>query len=425
MGKSVRRSAIILSLVVLMALMWVAAASASSATNAQVTPGFTTRTVWDSAQVAVYKLPYGVNHNGAIHMEVQFKPNWADLDIYLLNSDFSTLSEEEGYMAAFTGREVIDFAITGAGGILNKTIETDPYSGEQTMVGDPYYVVIVAFNDTARYQVWGYYPQIDLEVGPSTTNQWNYYLQPFRMPAKKTAWKKISGAIYGYPYDFKPTSLGEGVCELEWPADVAAKTVSDDISMGLMPANLEQYLYGGAFWDTIFEDYGDGNWLPPAIDATRYGLHDTFTVQDGGYAAPQKMLHYVPSVYLIASDPAMGPFAEPKLGTRRMGYKATIVYPENLRLVSGTSRVRAGGRATIRGSFALNAAWAAGAKVTIQRQTAAGWAKVKTVTVGATGKWTAKFYPRATTKYRAMATGDPVTGLATEYSVLKRILVTR
>jgi hypothetical protein len=122
----------------------------------------------------------------------------------------------------------------------------------------------------------------------------------------------------------------------------------------------------------------------------------------------------------------MGPFAEPKLGTNRMGYKATIVYPENLRLISVTPRVRAGGMATIKGTFALNTAWApVGTEVTIQRQTTAGWAKVKVVKVAADGKWTARFIPRATAKYRAMATGDPVSGLATEYSILKRIRVTR
>lgn len=418
MGKSVRRTATVFILVAFVVLLIAASASASSVSNKQLTPGMTTRTIWDSSQVAVYKLPDGVNHNGHIHFELTWKPGWADLDIYLLDQDFSTLSEEMGYMAAFYGREVIDYKVQN---VSNKTIETPPY-GDPYMVGDPYYVAVVAFNDVANYKIWGYYPQVDLEVGSSTTNQWNYYLQSWRMPADKTKSKKIAGPIYGYPYDYKPTSEGEGVCQLEWPADVAAKTVSDDIATGLLPANLEQYLYAGGDWDGIFENYGDGNWWPPALGDGRFGLTNSYDVAEGEYAAPGVTLHYVPSVYLIASDPVQGPFVEPKLGTNRMGYKATLTYPENLRFISATARVAAGAKATLKGTFALNGAWVtAGTKVTIQKQTKSGWAKVKTVSVGADGKWTAKVTVKAKTKFRAMAAGDDVTGLATEYSVIKTV----
>ena len=34
-----------------------------------------------------------------------------------------------------------------------------------TWSGIRYYVVVVAFNETAKFQLWGYYPQIDLSVG--------------------------------------------------------------------------------------------------------------------------------------------------------------------------------------------------------------------------------------------------------------------
>ncbi len=30
----------------------------------------------------------------------------------------------------------------------------------------------------------------------------------------------MTGPRYGGPYDFRPTSAGEGACQLEWPADV-------------------------------------------------------------------------------------------------------------------------------------------------------------------------------------------------------------
>ena len=75
-------------------------------------PGVSLRTIWDSNQVACYKLPNGVNHNGYIHMELKFKPNWADFDVYLLNEYGQTLSEEMGYMASLTGKEVIDHYVS-------------------------------------------------------------------------------------------------------------------------------------------------------------------------------------------------------------------------------------------------------------------------------------------------------------------------
>lgn len=423
MGKSVRKTVIIVALVVLMVLLWAASASAYSVSNKQLTPGFTTRTIWDSAQVAVYKLPDGVNHNGAMHFELRWKPTWADLDVYLLDRDWVALNEEQGYMATFTGREVIDYRVTN---VFNRTIETDPYSGEQHMVGDVYYVVVVAFNDVAQFQLWGYYPQIDLEVGTSTTNQWNYYMQPWRMPAKSSEYKKIAGAIYGYPYDFRPTSEGNGRCELEWPADIANKTVSNDHALGLMPSNLEQYVYAGANWDTVFENYGDQNWTPGALGGGRFGLGNGFAVTEGEFAAPQVMLHYIPSVYLISSDKTQGPFVEPKLGINREYFKATITYPENLRLTSIPAKVKKGTKATMKGTFALNGVWVpAGVQVTIQRKGSSGWTKVKTVSVGADGKWTAKFTVNTGAKYRAKATGDDATGLATEYSIAKKISVYR
>ena len=50
---------------------------------------------------------------------------------------------------------------------------------------------------------------------------------------------------------------------------------------------MEQYLYSGSNWNTVFEDYGDLNWTPmPQGDPVLfYGLRDTFDVEDGGALA--------------------------------------------------------------------------------------------------------------------------------------------
>ena len=134
------------------------------------------------------------------------------------------------------------------------------------------------------------------------------------------------------------------------------------------------------------------------------------------------MLHYVPSLYLVASDAMAGGTAEPMLGKSTMGFKATLVWPENLRLKSAPSKVKEGAKATIKGSFALNVMWQAGASVKIQKSLGGGkWQTVKTVTTDASGNWIAKVKVSKTTTFRATAAGDAATGLATEISVSKRI----
>lgn len=428
MTKSFKRAALAAMLVVVCGLILVAPALALTSNTQQITPGMTTRTIWDKAQVAIYEVGNGtnyVNHNGYIHMEITWKPNWADFDLYLLDADGVTLSEEMGYMAVFTGKEVIDYRVTN---ILNRTIVNDPYAGDY-MVGDKYYVVVVAFNDAAKFQIRGYYPQIDLSVSADTRNQWNYYLEGYRKPAKKDAWTSLYGPRWGGAYAMTPTSVGEGKAELEWPADADKKTVSTDHSLGLMPSNMEQYMYSGEDYDEVFPgNYGDQNWSPPALDATRWGLTNTFSVAEPGgsiVAAPKHTMWYVPSLYLVSSDKTLGPFAPPKLGKSTVGYKATISYPENLRKISAPGKVKKGAKATVKGSFALNGEWQVGKSVQIQRKTSSGWVKVKNVTTGANGQWSTKVTVKAKTTYRAVATGDAVTGLATETSRNWTIKVTK
>lgn len=426
MTKSFRRSVLMVMVVTLVALVAVAPASAMSSTTKQVDPGVSVRTIWDSNQVACYKLPDGVNHNGYIHMELKFKPNWADFDIYLLNEYGQTLSEEMGYMAALTGKEVIDYRVTR---INNQTIEPgDPYTTDDDyMVGDTYYVVVVAFNEKAQFQVWGYYPQIDLSVGSATNNQWNYYIQSWRKPSSSKDWLWLDGANYGTPYDFTPTSTGTGEAWLQWPANVTNKTVDYDPVNAPSPANMEQYMYSGSNWNTVFEDYGDANWSPaPQGDPVLwYGLRDTFDVEDGGdLGRPLRMMHYVPSLYLVASDATQGGLAPPKTGVSKMGYKATLVWPENLWFKSAPSKVKKGTKATLKGSFALDRMWQVDATVKIQKSLGDDrWKTVKTVTTDANGNWVAKVKVTGATSFRAWAVGNPATGLAEEVSITKRVKV--
>jgi hypothetical protein len=422
MTKSFKRAVLAAMVVALVALVVVAPASALSSTTKQIDPGVSLRTIWDSAQVACYKLPDGVNHYGYIHMEVKFQPNWADFDIYLIDANGNTLSEEMGYMAMFTGKEVIDFQVRR---VLNQTIEPgDPYTTDDDyMVGDTYYVAVVAFNETAKFQISGYYPQIDLTVGVGVSNQWNYYIQSYRKPSSSKDWINLKGAQYGGPYDFTPTSAGTVQAMLQWPANVTNKTVDYDPVNAAAPANMEQYMYSGSNWNFVFDNYGSANWSPPDQGGW-YGLLDD-SVDDESfeeYNKPLRMMHYVPSLYLVANDPAVG--WPPKTGVSRMGFKATLLYPENLRFKSAPAKVKRDTKATFTGTFALNRFWQVGAAVKIQKSLGGGeWKTVATVYSDDNGAWVAKVKVGKTTSFRAKAVGDPATGLADEISVTKRVKV--
>lgn len=424
MRQSVKRAVLATMLVALIALLVAAPASAISSTTKQVDPGITLRTIWDTAQVACYQLPDGINHTGNIHLELTFKPNWADFDVYLVDYAGRNLSEEMGYMAMFTGKEVLDFRVTR---VINQTIEPgDPYTtDDDVMVGDKYFVVVVAFNETAKFQLWGYYPQIDLSVGTSVSNQWNYYIQGWRKPSSKKDWIQLKGAQYGGPYDFTPTSVGTGEAWLQWPANVTNKTVDYDPVNAPSPANMEQYLYAGSAWNTVFENYGDANWTPPpqGDPVLFYGLRDTYAVEDGGdLARPLRMLHYVPSLFMVGTDPKVIDAGNPKLGINRVGFKTTLVYPENLRFKSAPAKVKKNTKATLSGTFALDKVWQVGVAVKVQKQLADGsWKTIKTVTTDANGGWFAKVKVSKYTYFRAKAVGNPLTGLATEYSVTKKV----
>lgn len=429
MGRRLHRAVVGAALVTMIMLVVVSAAAARSVTNTY-DKGTTTRTIWDTSQVACYKIPEGIDHTGYIYMDLKFKPNWADFDVYLLNTDAEAIggiAGEMGWLASFSGHEIVAFNVEE---IWNTT--PVPYGG---ITGDTYYVLVVAFNDTAKFQINGFYPQLaDPEKDTNTVDAYNYYLERFRWPTDPKKWVTLNGPIYGSPYDFKPTSVGKVEARLEWPADVGKKTVlytKADFDAYMQPANMEQYMYYGADWDTVWENYGDTNWRPPSqASGTWFGLLNPSPKQAQGTSEtgflPGKLWHYVPSLYMVALDPKEGPYGGPRLGKSTMGFKATLIYPENLRISSAPKKVKKGKSATVKGTFALEGAWVNGQTVVLQRKPTSGgsWKSMSlSTTTNSSGQWQIKFKPNKSYKYRAMGQGIDASGLAVEYSEYRTIKV--
>jgi len=385
-------------------------ARAAYVTNRQTTPGITTRTIWDTARVACYALPDGVNHLGYIHVEIAFKPVWADMDVYLLDAQgrqVGGVAGEQGYLGLGMGRESVDFRVDQ----ISDQAMPDPY----TMVGDAYYVLVVAFNETAKVRIGGYYPQIMLSLGNAVGDAGNYFLKTFAFPRDPAASLALRGPTYGTPYSFRPTSEGQASCRLEWPADVLKRSIVYDQVNEPQPANMGQYLYAGASWTPVFED--EGAWAPPPQDGW-WGLLDGFEVRRDGPVPPREDLHYVPNLYAVASDATLGGSAPPKTGLLTRGFKATVSYPENLRI---TGVGRSGGYRSVRGTFALGGEYVSGARVTLERKAPTGWIDVKSTRTSTTGAWAVRFLVTETVRVRAKAVGDPSGGLAVEYSSIRTI----
>ena len=164
-----------------------------------------------------------------------------------------------------------------------------------------------------------------------------------------------------------------------------------------------------------------------------YGLQGAFAVQAGGAWLPRRTYHYVPVLWLAGAQPYTAAPAQPgppATGLRTVGYKATLLIPQNLRLASATPKVRRGRAVTLKGSLAVPSAatpdaeivWASpGTPVTVQRKVGAKWVKAKIVKTGAQGSWRASIRVRAATRWRAWWPGGA--GVPAEYSLVKRTAV--
>jgi hypothetical protein len=113
-----------------------------------------------------------------------------------------------------------------------------------------------------------------------------------------------------------------------------------------------------------------------------------------------------------------------------VGYKATLLIPQNLRLASATPKVRKGRAVKLKGTLAVpsdsvsgaGVAWAAaGTLVTLQRKSGSRWTTAKVVKTGVDGSWRASVRVRRTTQWRAWWPGSDT--VPAEYSLVRRTVV--
>jgi hypothetical protein len=401
----------------------------------QVVPGLTERTIWSQAQVAVYRLPQNVTHTGDLHVELTYKPVDQACLVFLLDANGVVCAgtEPQGREDLTPGRKVIDYDVS-------LVLHPDPVPTTGEIEGDAYYVLVQALNGAHSYRLGGYVPRA-AAGSLDTTSPATLARATLKIPAGASAWKKISDAPTGGPWDFTPTSQGVASCRLEYPADPVAHTLQQSSAM---PASFEQYVYPPD-WDSdeampLSQPTELSHWdltahahsgAPVWIDDW-YGVDGGFLVDRAGTWRPRARYHYDPTLWMVSSVPAQGPAAPPATGTRTVGYKATLLIPQNLRLKSATARVRRGRKATFRGTLALPASaapdaavtWAAaGTRLQVQRRSGARWVTVTTVATGAGGAWKATVRPKRTTVWRARWAGTA--SVPAESSLTRRVGVRR
>jgi hypothetical protein len=422
-----------------------AAGALVSSSEQQTLPGLTERTIWGRGQVYVYRLPKNVTHTGVLHVELTYAPADDDCFMYLLGPVTKGSSAwqvcpgtyRQGFLSLVPGRQMIDYAVPE---ILDQTPTPD------SVLGDAYYVVVQAASGTSRVRLDGYLPRT-AAGSTDTTSDDTFTTVTFHTPTNRKKTVTVAGAPYGGAFAFTPTSQGGVECRLQYPADPVHKTVP--AATTALAASFEQYVYpylwepvGGqiplsqptdySHWDLYDQNR---HTAAPLQGADWVGLQGAFSVRDGGPWQPRATYHYVPVLWLAAQTPyaaAPGPVGPPSTGLRTVGYKATVLVPQNLRLAAASKRVRRGAKATLRGTLAApdsaaadaSVRWAApGTLVTVQRKVGAAWKTVRTVRTGANGAWKLKVRVLRTTSWRAVA--EPAPGLAVEYSLIRRTTVAR
>jgi hypothetical protein len=399
-------------------------AATTSVTQRQVSPGVQQRVIWSRVQVAQYAVR--VSHAGYLHAQVNFTPGYDSCSVFIWDPGAKRIQNiDQGWYPVKAGRAAVDFFVPDISDAGRVVVDSDgePGSGDEYLKGDVYNVIVCREGSGTRFNVWGYAPQTDPDAGSGLdpTGDGNVYYSTFRRPA--SGWRALAGAPSGGPFGFVPTSAGEVTCDLTWPAAVARRIVLPDLAQGWAPAVWEQYLYVGSAWDVVVRDAltPTGTWWPPQWDSGQnawWGLSDTVTVRAAGAAArPMRWFHYVPALDLVSSDPTQGPAAPLKTGVVTMGYRATLTWPANLWISRAPRAIKRGASATIRGTFALNGGWVAGASVALQKSVGGVWRTVRTVKTDANGRWTTKVQPRKAAVYRARARGDETTGRAFETSL--------
>jgi hypothetical protein len=422
-GSSAALAALVFTSVVLL-LASPARAVVTTSSQTQPRPGVTERVIWGQDQVAIYRIS-GVNHVGPLHIEVHWRPTRADLDIYLLDPGQTPLNESQGLLGKDPGRQAVDWYVSSISAAGQQLAE-DPLTHELRPTGDTYYVVVTAFNGAGRFWIGGNYPRIVAGGGSDTVSLLTLESAAYRRPLTAGATVPVSGAAFGNPFDYVPTSVGAVSAALEWPANVATKRVTYDPVARPQPANFGHYGFAGTALDPVFASFGPADWSPPVHGdpPSWYGLSASYTVAPSTPTAPGRLEHYVPVLFLAAKDPAAGPIGGLRTGVTTVGYRATLDFPQNLYLASAPGGVLRGMPVALLGGLARDGRWApAGTPVRIQRLRDGRWRTVVTVRVGKNGGWTAILYPQASATWRAEAVGDPLTGLALEHTVQHRIVV--
>jgi len=447
------RKALIGTLVLGMMVAWLgmcaggaaAAGAVASWSERQTIPGLTERTIWGRNQVYVYRLPANVTHTGDLHVELTYAPADGACFAYVLGPVAKGSQEwqvcpdtySQGFLPLQPGREVVDYAVP-------EVLDHDPV--DDGVRGDAYYVVVQAANAGSSFSLTGYLPRV-AAGSTDTTSAATFTRLSFRAPVSARATLKVTGAPYGGAFDLTPTSQGQVECRLQYPADVARQTVSPPSPA--LAASFEQYVYP-PLWDLegdaipVGQPTDYSHWdlfdqnrhaAAPLAGDDWYGLQGGFAVQAVGPWAPGQAYHYVPVLWLVAAQPfAVAPAqpGPPATGLQTVGYKATLLIPQNLRLTSASRRVRRGRAATLKGTLAVpsdatpgaSVSWAApGTPVTIQRKTGSRWITARVVRTAANGSWRARVRVRGATSWRAWWPGDH--DIAAEYSLVKRTAVTR
>jgi hypothetical protein len=420
-----------------------AATAVASWSERQTIPGLTERTIWGQDQVYVYRLPRNVTHTGNIHVELTYAPADGDCFLYLLGPVAKGSLEwqvcpgtyGQGFLSLWPGREVVDYFVPG---VLDQDVVNEG------VLGDAYYVVVQAASAASRFRLSGYLPRTSAG-SMDTTSDATFTRFSFATPAAAGKSLSIAGAPYGGPFDLTPTSQGQVECRLQYPANAGQRTV--EAASAAQKASFEQYVYP-PLWEPegdaipVSQPTGPSHWdlydlnrhaAAPLAGADWYGLQGAFAVQAVGPWLPGQTYHYVPVLWLAAVQPyAVAPAqpGPPATGLRTVGYEATLLIPQNLRLASATPRVRRGRAVTLKGSLAVPSAatpgaavvWAPpGTPVTVQRKAGARWVKAKIVKTGVKGSWRASIRVRGTTQWRAWWPGGA--GVPAEYSLIRRTVV--
>ena len=216
--------------------------------------------------------------------------------------------------------------------------------------GDAYYVVVQAANGVSHFRLTGYLPRT-VAGSVDTTSEATFTRVFFRAPAKANATISVAGAPYGGPFDFTPTSQGQVECRLQYPADPVRKTVAP--ASPALAACFEQYVYP-PLWDPedgaipVSQPADSSHWdlfdlnrhaAAPLAGDDWYGLQGDFACRPRGRGCPGR-----PSTTCRSSgSPPPQPYAAapappgpPATGRQTVGYKATLLVPQNLRLASAS-----------------------------------------------------------------------------------------